>query len=64
MKSVVFYVIVFAVVILSWGVFAQQRRVVTTTAPTQTTASIESRPTTSVQQTMEQCSILGSGTTR
>ncbi len=38
-----FYVILFVIVIVSWGVFAQQRRAQRTAAPAQTTTSIESQ---------------------
>ncbi len=47
MKRVVFCVLLFASVIVSWGVFAQQRNALKA-------ASIESRPATSDQRMMEQ----------
>lgn len=39
-----FYVILFVIVIVSWVVFAQQRKTQTTATPAQTTASVESQP--------------------
>ena len=54
MKRVVLCLLLFAVVIASWAVFARQRRT-QTTAGAQTTASIESRPATSDQQAVELC---------
>ena len=54
MKRVVLCLLLFAVVIASWAVFARQRRT-QTTAAAQTTASIESRPATSDQQVVELC---------
>jgi len=59
MKRVVFYVIVFAVVVVSWCAFAQQRRAQTTAAPAQTTASIESPDDNIGRQMMEQCNKSG-----
>ncbi len=54
MKRVVLCLLLFAVVIASWAVFAQERRS-QTTAGAQTTASIESRPATSNQRVVELC---------
>ncbi|MHC1743390.1 MAG: hypothetical protein AB9873_10210 [Syntrophobacteraceae bacterium] len=42
MKRVVWYVLFFAVVIVSWAVFAQQRKTLTAAGPAQTTASPQS----------------------
>lgn len=52
MKRVVLCLLLFAVVIASWAVFARERRT-QTTAGAQTTASIESRTATSNQQVVE-----------
>lgn len=40
----VFYAILFVVVIVSWGVFAQQRKTQVTAGPAQAATSIESEP--------------------
>jgi hypothetical protein len=54
MKKVVLCLLLFAVVIASWAVFARQRRT-QTTAAAQTMASIQSRPATSDRQVVELC---------
>jgi hypothetical protein len=46
MKRAVPYILLFAVVIVAWGVFAQQQKTLTSAAPTQTTAPIESQSAT------------------
>jgi Flp pilus assembly protein TadG len=54
MKRVVLCLLLFAIVIASWAVFARQRRT-QITAAAQTTTSTESRPATSDRQVVELC---------